>query len=110
MASCSKQPAARQTMPPPKLYLESITQALKLMSGHVALFCMRWSQQDFLLMTITFLIYFRKFGNFLHRSLHLTLRSGRFTIPSYISDDLKDLIKRILVVNSVERMTVEEIW
>eukprot|EP01127_Copromyxa_protea_P023993 TRINITY_DN925_c0_g1_i1.p1 TRINITY_DN925_c0_g1~~TRINITY_DN925_c0_g1_i1.p1 ORF type:complete len:504 (-),score=73.28 TRINITY_DN925_c0_g1_i1:388-1824(-) len=37
------------------------------------------------------------------------IKSGKYHMPSYLSPECKDLIKRILLVNPVERLTVAEI-
>jgi serine/threonine protein kinase len=37
------------------------------------------------------------------------IRSGKYHMPSYLSPECKDLIKRILLINPVERLTTAEI-
>ena len=43
------------------------------------------------------------------KHLLLKVKVGKFTIPSNVSDNLKDLICKMLKVDPSERLTIEQI-
>ncbi|KAI8054402.1 kinase-like domain-containing protein [Syncephalis plumigaleata] len=43
-------------------------------------------------------------------TLFRRITEGRYSIPSFVSSSAQDLLKRMLVVDPLQRITIEEIW
>ncbi|KAI9592236.1 kinase-like domain-containing protein [Syncephalis fuscata] len=43
-------------------------------------------------------------------TLFRKITEGRYSVPGYISSSARDLLKRMLIVDPLQRITIEEIW